>query len=468
EGPDDLATELKAVLARGELPCVGATTEAEYRKHVERDPALARRFSPVYVEEPSAEATVAILHGVAPRYELHHAVAYEPEAIEAAVDLSVRYLPDRTLPDKAVGVLDLAAARVRRRGGQVVGRDAVARVVAELGRVPLDRLLLADAERLLALEGELAARVVGHEASMTRIADALRKGAAGFRGARPLATFLLLGPTGVGKTETAKAISDVYYAGMPMTRIDMSELSEPHGVARLLGSPPGYVGHDEGGQLTEPVRRRPYQLVLLDEIEKAHPDVMLALLPLLDEGRLTDGRGRTVSFHNTIIVMTSNLGAHGAPRIAPAIGFGAAGADRTPRDATHDDEAARVLAEARRSLPPELWNRIDEPLHFGALSEAEVGVIARRMLAALGDRVEEAHGLRLAVDESAIEALVAAGGFDPKLGARPMRRTVGRLVEAPLAEAILGQRYARGATIRLVGDGDVVRLQVSDGVEAAE
>ncbi len=464
EGPDDVANALKTSLARGELPCVGATTEAELRRCFERDAALARRFSPIHVEEPSAPDALAILRGVSPRYELHHAVAYMPDALEAAVELSVRWLPERHLPDKAIGVADLAAARVRRRGGGVVDRMAVAEVVAEQARVPVERLMMRDGERLLDLERLIGERVVGHPEALSRIADALRKGAAGFRGRRPLGTFLLLGPTGVGKTETAKAVSDVLFPSGGMTRFDMSELGEAHSVARLFGAPPGYVGHDEGGQLTEAVRRRPYQLLLLDEIEKAHPEVLLALLPLLDEGRLTDGRGRTVDFTNTVIFMTSNLGAAPDNRSA-RIGFGAAGDDTAARRSG----AERAIAAARRALPPELWNRIDEPLYFGPLSQEEVREIAQRMLASVGALLAREQGIGLTVDPSAIDALVAAGGWDAALGARPMRRTIGRLVEARLATEVLSGRLSSGDTVVLRGDGDRVRFDLSDdGAEAAE
>src|SRR5690606_6934854 len=257
-----------------------------------------------------------------------------------------------------------------------------------------------------------------------RIADVLRKGAAGFYGQRPLGTFLFLGSTGVGKTEMAKAISDVFFGGGPMTRIDMSEYSEPHSVARLLGAPPGYVGHEEGGQLTEAVRGRPYQLVLLDEIEKAHPEVLLALLPLLDEGRITDGRGRTVDFKNTIVVLTSNLGANAesAP-VKPRIGFGAA-----PSGAAGADTSARAIEAARRALPPELWNRIDEPLHFGRLSKPEVAEITRRMLGAVAAVLLRERDVRLEIAPSAVDALIELGGYDASLGARPMKRMIGRLV----------------------------------------
>ncbi len=462
EGPDDLAHELKAALARGELPCVGATTEAEYRKYFERDPALARRFSPVHIEEPSPADTLEILRGIAPKYELHHAVAYDPSALRAAVELSVRYLPERKLPDKAIGVMDLAAARVRRRGGDIVDDVAVASVVSEEARVPLERLLLEDSQKLLELERHLGERVVGHSRSLRRISDALRKGAAGFLGRRPLSTFLLLGPTGVGKTETAKAISDVFFPGTPMTRIDMSELSEAHAVAKLLGAPPGYLGHEEGGQLTEPVRRRPYQLVLLDEIEKAHPEVLLTMLPMLDEGRLTDARGRTVDFTNTIIVMTSNLGANcaGTPRASSRIGFGAV--DEAEQEARTLEHQATAIARA--ALPPELWNRIDEPLFFGPLREEDVREIASRMLQSLAERLFADRHSKLLWDDTTIRALMAAGGFDAALGARPMKRVVGRLVESPLAEMILRGDLLAGESVRLRGEGSRV-LIARDGSE---
>ncbi|GAB4207912.1 MAG: hypothetical protein OHK0013_25910 [Sandaracinaceae bacterium] len=470
-GPDDIATELKGALARGELACIGATTEAEARKHFDRDPAFARRFSVIHVGEPSSEATKRILAGLLASYEKHHGVRYESAAIDAAVELTVRFLPERCLPDKAIGVLDLAGARARRLGATEVSAADVARVVADEAQVPADRLLMRDGERLLALEAHLAERVVGQGAALARVAEALRKGAAGFRGRRPLATFLLLGTTGVGKTETAKAIADILFAPGAMTRFDMSEMSESHAVARLFGAPPGYVGHEAGGQLTEAVRKRPYQLLLLDEIEKAHPDVLLALLPLLDEGRLTDGRGRTVDFTNTVVVMTSNLGASALTQRAPrAIGFDAP----DPRELARREESereARVLEAARRALPPELWNRIDEPLFFAPLGEADVIEIGRRMLRAVARTLEAERGIVLEVDESAPRALAAGGGFDPELGARPMKRTVGRLVEAPLAVRILAGELRRGDRVRVRGRADQIVFEVletTDALTAAE
>ncbi|HET8937962.1 MAG TPA: ATP-dependent Clp protease ATP-binding subunit [Polyangiales bacterium] len=446
---DGLGSELKTALARGELPVIGATTDVEYRRIFERDAALARRFTRIEVSEPSRADTLRILEGIAPQYSAHHAVKYKPDALEAAVDLSVRYMPLRQLPDKAIGLLDQAAARVRRSGETSVDRVAVARVVSELVQVPVERLLMEDRQALLRLEEQLSARVVGQVRAIDAISHALRRSAAGFRGERPLGTFLFAGPTGVGKTEMAKAIAEVLFPGIPMTRLDMSELGQSHAVARLLGAPPGYIGHEDGGQLTEAVRHRPYQLVLLDEIEKAHMQVLLALLPLLDEGRLTDGRGRTVDFTNTVIVMTSNLGVETNSK--GRIGFGDA-------RLTAGDYAAGVLARVRAALPPELWNRIDEPLCFLPLVESELSEIARRMLRAVGELAHARHGVSLDIDESAVALLLRSGGFDPALGARPMRRTVSRLVEAPLAQALLAAEFKAGDRIRIAAAQDVIEF----------
>jgi ATP-dependent Clp protease ATP-binding subunit ClpC len=448
EGPDDLANDLKAALARGELPCIGATTESEYRRVFERDAALARRFSRVEVKEPSRDATLAIVSGIALHYERFHDVSYSRDALEAAVDLSVRYLPELHLPDKAIGLLDRAGARARRRGTSEVDRTVVAAVVSEQAGVPLDRLLMRDRERLLELDDRLAARVVGQRGAIAKVADAVRKGAVGMRGKRPLGVFLFLGPTGVGKTELAKALNDELFWASPMTRLDMSEYSEAHAVARLFGAPPGYVGHDEGGQLTEAVRKRPYQLLLLDEIEKAHQDVLLALLPLLDEGRLTDGRGRTIDFTNTIIVLTSNLGVSTIRRASP-VGFGAARVDSEADDNVRAGE--RTIEAARSALRPELFNRLDEVLYFPRLSRADVRRIAAGMLEQVADTMRREQGIELEVHDSALDALVDAGGFDAELGARPMRRTIGREVETPLATRILEGSLGVGDYVRLVG-----------------
>jgi ATP-dependent Clp protease ATP-binding subunit ClpC len=365
----------------------------------------------------------------------------------------VRYLPLRQLPDKAIALLDQAAARGRRRSEHVVDDVAVAKVVAELARVPVERLLMNDREALLQLEYHLAGRVVGQARAVEHIGNALRKSAAGFRGERPLGSFLFMGPTGVGKTEMAKAISEVLFPGIPMTRIDLSEFAQAHSLARLIGAPPGYIGHEDGGQLTEAVRHRPYQLVLLDEIEKAHLDVLMALLPLLDAGRLTDGRGRTVDFTNTVIVMTSNLGAEGSLARA-RIGFG----DAAISSKALAEQEAHALAGVRAALPPELFNRIDEPLYFFPLGEHDVADIARRMLAGVVQLLRETHGVSVEIEPSAITALLLAGGFDRQLGARPMRRTIGRLVEAPLARGLLARELVAGDKIFLRGVGADIKI----------
>jgi ATP-dependent Clp protease ATP-binding subunit ClpC len=375
--------------------------------------------------------------------------------------MSTRFLVERQLPDKAIALLDQAAARVRRRGGAEVDHTAVAEVVSEQVGVPVERLLMTDGEALLALEAHLSERVVGQQEPVRAIAEALRKGAAGFRGHRPLGSFLLLGPTGVGKTEMAKAIAELLFPGSPMARIDMSEMSEPHSVARLLGSPPGYVGHASGGQLTEAVRKRPYQLVLFDEIEKAHRDVLMALLPLLDEGRLSDARGRVVDFSNVVVVMTTNLGADVA-QARPRIGFGDAHASA---QAALRDQA---IGAVRQALAPELYNRIDEVLHFHPLGRDEVARIAERLVAEVTALMLERHDVELRIEPSAIDALIAAGGFDATLGARPMRRTVGRLVESRLAQALLSGEVGPGAHVVLRGEGERIALDVTAAIDAAE
>ncbi len=448
--------ELKAALGRGELPCIAATTQPEFTRHVEADAALARRFTVVEVAEPSEEEALRILEGLAPAYAAHHQVAFPDETLAAAVRLSSRYVQDRALPDKAVALLDLAGARARRSGSAEVFPEDVAGVLAERLRVPPERLTSSDRQRLLSLEDELAARVVGHRHALCAIAETLRRNAAGFRSERPIGSFLFLGPTGVGKTETAKALAELLFPGADsMVRLDMTEFSEPHAVARLLGAPPGYIGHEEGGQLTEAVRRRPYRLVLLDEIEKAHREVIQVLLQVLDDGRLTDGRGRTVSLKNTVIVMTSNLGADLRDLAAPRrkVGFGAGNAPEEPEGGPI---AERILAAARGALPPELWNRIDEPLVFSPLSSDEIRDIAGLMLEGVAAQLLDEHGIELSATGAAVDALIRCGGFDPELGARPMRRTIQRLVEGPAARLVLGGEVAAGDGILVDGDDDGV------------
>jgi ATP-dependent Clp protease ATP-binding subunit ClpC len=446
EGPQDAANELKAALGRGEFPCIGATTQDEYQQHLQKDPALERRFTPVVVREPSVAEAVEILQGLAPRYERHHAVRFEPEAIAAAAALTARHVTDRFLPDKAVAALDLAGSRARRRGSSSVSARDVARVVAQMAGLPESRLTASDEERLLGLEAALRERVVGHDAVLARVAAVLRRNFAGFASRRPMGSFLFLGPTGVGKTELGRALAAVLY-GTPdaLVQLDMSECAETTGVARLVGAAPGYVGHGEGGQLTEAVRRRPASVVVLDEIEKAHRDVLMLLLQILEEGRLTDGRGRQVDFSGTVVILTSNLGSEAAARAAGALGFGAAA--RTP------PAEERALAAARAALPPELWNRLDERLVFEPLSRDALARIARLLLAASSRRLAEERSLSFTVSDAAVDLLLAAAGQDPGLGARPLRGVIQRLVEAPLAERILSGAVAPGSSLAVDARG---------------
>ncbi len=464
---DEIASDLKVALARGELPCIGATTPEDYKKAIESDSALARRFSVIDVEEPSREDAYLVLDALAPTFEKHHGISYSEESLALAVGWSIRYLPGRALPDKAVSIIDLAGARARRRGGTEVTAEVVAEVVSEMADVPVERLLETDRDRMLRLEELLADRIVGHTEEIARIARILRRNAAGLGSRRPIGTFLFLGPTGVGKTETAKAVAEVlFFDETAMTRLDLSEYAEAHTVARLVGAPPGYVGHEAGGQLTESVRRRPYQVILLDEIEKAHPDVLQAFLGVFDEGRLTDGRGRTVDFTNTVLFLTSNIGSDetGASQ-KRRVGFGSGTSD--PRDA----EARAVVAAARAALPPELYNRIDEALVFAPLGRDDVREIARRLLDGLGEALAMDRGVRLDFGADVVDHLLDEGGFDPSLGARPMKRAIARLVEAPLADVILRGDLASGDTAILELVGRELRVRVGparSSVSAAE
>lgn len=458
DAADEVGADLKLALARGELPCIGATTLDEFQRLIEKDPALARRFSLVEVQEPTREDAFLILDALAPKLEAHHRVRYDRPALALSINWSIRYLPGRALPDKAVSILDLAGARVRRRGGARVDSESVAEVVAGLADTPIERLLESDGDRMLRLEEILAERIVGHGQHIGKIARILRRNAAGLGSQRPIGTFLLLGPTGVGKTETAKAIAEVLFeTDTAMTRIDFSEYSEAHSVAKLIGAPPGYVGHDAGGQLTEAIRRRPYQVVLLDEIEKAHPDVLTAFLAVFDEGRMTDGRGRLVDFCNTVILMTSNIGADQSGD-GPRRRVGFSQGKEEPNDVNQ-----RMISAARDALPPELYNRIDEVLAFTPLTRDDVREIARRLVAKLALTLEGERGVRLQLDDSAIETLLDLGGFDPTLGARPMKRSIARLLEAPLAEMILKGELQRGDVLFVDGDGQALALEVLEG-----
>ena len=468
DAAEEIASELKLALARGEIPCIGATTLEEHQKSMGNDAALARRFTLVEVDEPSREDAYLVLEALRPKLEAHHVVGYETEALAMAIAWSVRYLPGRALPDKAVSILDLAGARARRRSRRAVGPDTVAEIVAELADMPVERLLESDGDRMLKLEEILAERVVGHGGPIRRIARILRRNAAGLGSRRPIGTFLLLGPTGVGKTETAKAIAEaLFHCESAMTRLDLSEFSEAHAVARLIGAPPGYIGHEAGGQLTEAVRRRPYQVILLDEIEKAHPDVLTAFLGVFDEGRLTDGRGRTVDFTNSVILMTSNLGSEETSASQRRrVGFGGG-------DEGSSDLEARITSAARAALAPELYNRIDEVMVFSPLGKEEVREIARRLLGGVARALTIQRGVRLEYGPEVVELLLDQGGYDPTLGARPMKRTIARLVEAPLAERLLRGELPRGSVALLETNGteldfDVVEPGASFAVGAAE
>ncbi len=446
DGPQDAANELKAAMSRGDFPCIGATTHDEFRKHIQTDPALERRFTPVVVNEPSVPDTVYILNGVIGRYEEHHGLTYTQEALQASASLAAKYVSDRFLPDKAISIADLAGSRCRREGKEVVEPQDVARIVSKLAGIPEERLLMNDSARLLRLEQDLGARVIGHGDVIERVAKVIRRNYAGFSSRRPMGSFLFLGPTGVGKTELARALADVLFGSRDaMVRVDMSELSEAHGVSRLIGAPAGYVGYGDGGQLTEPVRRRPSSVVVLDEIDKANREVLMLLLQVLEEGRLTDGKGRHIDFSNTVVVLTTNLGAEAFTEKAKTVGFGA-----SAQPVKNDDAASA----ARKALPPELWNRIDERCVFKPLEQLEVARIATLLLDESSKRLSTEKGIEYVVGDEVVQHLLQRGGFDPALGARPMRQTVQRLVEGPLAERILSGELRQGDRVRIGVSGD--------------
>jgi ATP-dependent Clp protease ATP-binding subunit ClpC len=464
DGPQDAANELKAALARGDFPCIGSTTHDEYRKHIEQDPALERRFVKIVVDEPDDAASIEILRGAAPLYMKHHHVDASDDAISAAVQLSSRFLHEKRLPAKAIDLLDLALSRGRRAGKTVIGRDDVARVCADVAKIPVDRVLLEDKQRFLTMEKFLHERVVGHEPVISRVSNTIRRNYAGFTTHRPLGSFLFLGPSGVGKTELAKALADFLFGTQKaLIRLDMSEYSEPHTVARLVGAPPGYVGHQDGGQLTEAIRARPHAVVLLDEIEKAHADVLPILLQILDEGRLTDSKGRTVTFRHALLVMTSNLGAHAAVQKARGIGFAASTIPGQKATALSAKQESAVLDDARKHLAPELWGRVEDKLVFGPLGKSELMTIANLLLSASAKSLEVNKSIALKFDESVLSWLVDQGSFDTATGARPMRQLVQRLVETPVSEAILQGEVNEGARIRLaVVDGKLVAKAARD------
>jgi len=396
--------------------------------------------------------------GAAPRYAEHHAVRFSPDALEAAVLLTARHVHDRCLPDKAFAAIDLAGSRARREWRPEVSRDDVARAVARLAGISEDRVLQPEGDRFLALERRLQERIVGHRAAIAAVARAVRRNYAGFSGQRPLASFLFAGPSGVGKTETARVLAEEMFPAKggdgtqsgALVRIDLSEYGDAHTTARLVGAPPGYVGYGEGGRLTEAVRRRPDCVVLLDEAEKAHPAVLQLLLQVLDEGQLTDGRGRRVDFTSTVVVLTTNAGAETFSDTARAVGFAGAG----PGEG--ESRAAKALEKARSVFPDELWARLDEKLVFAPLEHAEVARVAQLLLADSARRLREERGIEFRTGPGLVEHLLSAGGFQLSLGARPMRQTIERLVESPLADAILAGRVRAGERlVACAGPGGV-------------
>lgn len=455
EGAIDAANLLKPVLARGDIQLIGATTQEEYRKCIQKDMALARRFGQVVVEEPSPEDAVEILKGIAPRYESYHEVAIPEEALRAAVELSVRYLPGRFLPDKAIDLLDEAAAarRVKQQAGGGVREPLtvqdVAQVVSRVSGVPVCRVSEEQRIRLAQLEERLSSRVVGQKQAVQAVAGAVRRSRTGLREARrPIGAMLFLGPTGVGKTQLARALAESWFGSeRALLRFDMSEYMEPHTVAKLIGAPPGYLGHDEGGQLTEAVRRRPYSVVLFDEIEKAHEDVQNILLQILEDGVLTDSLGRRADFRNTIILLTSNLGARYLAGQTGPLGFGGG------KDA-FEQQKQQALSEAKSYFRPELLGRMDEVVVFHPLEETELTTIAEHLLQELEERAQK-NGYQLHHDHE-LPAALAAQSQSP-YGARELRRKVSRAVEQAFADKIASGEARPGSNfVAVVQQGQVV------------
>lgn len=433
EGSIDASNMLKEPLSRGKFQMIGATTLDEYRQHIEKDSAFERRFQKIHVGEPTVEETVAILEGLRPKLQEHHQITISDQAITAAARLSERYLAERFLPDKAIDLVDEAASRMRvNQTGDTVTEAEIAGLVSQWTGIPAERMLEEERSRLANMEDALHARVIDQDEGVRAVAEAVRHSRAGLSDPRrPIGTFLFLGPTGVGKTELAKALASFLFGSDgSLLRIDMSEYMERHAVARLIGSPPGYVGYEEGGQLTEAVRRRPYQVILLDEIEKAHPQVMNLLLQLLDEGRLTDGHGRTVDFRHTILIMTSNIGS-----------------EHFQSDNVEETIHKRVRAAMKETLRPEFLNRIDEIIIFHPLSESAIEQIVDLKIADLNERLAE-QDIRLTLTDEANHVLVKEG-FDPHYGARPLARALKRLVENPLARAIVSGEVAGGDVVAI-------------------
>ena len=457
EGAIDAANILKPALGRGEIQVIGATTPEEYRKHIEKDAALERRFQPVDVPEPDEACCVRMLRALRGSLETHHGLQITDEAISAAVRLSVRYICDRFLPDKAIDLLDEAASHVRLESDpqarQTVEASDVADVVSAWTGVPASAISEPESERLLRLGEALHRRVIGQDEAVSAVARAIRRGRVGLSDPRrPMGSFIFLGPTGVGKTELCRALAEAVYGDRDaLIRLDMSEYMEKHAVSKLIGSPPGYVGYGEGGQLTERVRRRPWSVVLFDEIEKAHEDVYNLLLQIMEDGRLTDSAGRRADFRSTIVVMTSNIGAKAITEDRPALGFSGA-----PRDGDGAVKEA-VMAELRRTFRPEFLNRVDGTIVFRRLSREDVRQIARGMTEAVCGRMREL-GVELRVTDEALD-LLAERGFDPAYGARPLRRQISALLEDPAADAILTGRAAPGDRLIATACGGEIVLE---------
>ena len=511
EGAVDAANILKPALARGDLQCIGATTLDEYRKHIERDAALERRFQPVMVNEPSVEETIEILKGLRERYETHHRLSITDEALVAAAKLADRYISDRFLPDKAIDLMDEASSRVRLRTSSLppaakelekelraftkekeaairaqdfekasqlrdqeqavrdrirdiaaewrsergqatnpmVDEDEIAHIVASWTGIPVKRMTQGETEQLMHLEGDLHSRVIGQHDAVHSISRAIRRARVGLKNPkRPIGSFIFSGPTGVGKTELAKALAGLFFGTEDsLIRVDMSEYMEKHAVSKMIGSPPGYVGYGEGGQLTEAVRRKPYSVVLFDEIEKAHPDAFNIMLQILEDGRLTDAKGRVVDFKNTIVILTSNIGARAIEKGA-SLGFQSGGDDgryRKMKDV--------VMDELKNNFRPEFINRIDEIIVFHPLTRDEINLIADVMLKEVRNRLkEQEYDLELASD---VRDMLANEGYNPSYGARPLRRAIQRLIEDPLAEEILSGALPKG-TIVAKRDGEKI------------
>ena len=452
EGAIDAANILKPALGRGEVQIIGATTPEEYRRHIEKDAALERRFQPVKIAEPSRGDSLKMLGAVRQSLEKHHGVKISDAALTAAVDLSARYINDRFLPDKAIDLADEAAAHIRVSGGGLVTAEDIAGIVSLWTGIPVANLSADETKRLCNMESILHRRVIGQNEAVTAVSRAIRRGRVGLSDPdRPIGSFLFLGPTGVGKTELCRALAEaVFGESDAMIRLDMSEYMEKHAVSKLIGSPPGYVGYEDGGQLTERVRRKPWSVVLFDEIEKAHEDVWGILLQIMDDGRLTDSAGRVVSFRNTIIVMTSNVGAKSISDGRPRMGFTPDGGDEAQL------MRARINEELRRTFKPEFLNRIDETIVFRRLSRAEIRSIAERMLLTVAERFK-ALGMTLSVPDQVVDFL-AERGYDEKYGARPLRRAIRSMIEDKAAELMLTDSLGRGDTVQACIDGNELIL----------